>query len=152
MELAASLQVPVHAARDTNAQALPAVCPLPQYVNVVGAPVYVNVPSAFSVRPATVPPPWTWAPKTLESLRSEEHTSELQSRLHLVCRLLLEKKKQRHHRQQWRLPGSSALANQSTTPNCLSELLVPSRHPPSRESSRTTLMIPRGRTSWSEAL
>src|SRR2546422_2995445 len=29
--------------------------------------------------------------------RSEEHTSELQSRLHLVCRLLLEKKK-RHAR------------------------------------------------------
>src|SRR2546429_6696901 len=28
-----------------------------------------------------------------ENLRSEEHTSELQSRLHLVCRLLLEKKK-----------------------------------------------------------
>src|SRR2546429_1607327 len=27
-------------------------------------------------------------------LRSEEHTSELQSRLHLVCRLLLEKNKQ----------------------------------------------------------
>src|SRR2546429_5203573 len=27
--------------------------------------------------------------------RSEEHTSELQSRLHLVCRLLLEKKKRR---------------------------------------------------------
>src|SRR2546422_6027696 len=32
-------------------------------------------------------------------LRSEEHTSELQSRLHLVCRLLLEKKKKiRMHR------------------------------------------------------
>src|SRR2546422_9638605 len=29
------------------------------------------------------------------ALRSEEHTSELQSRLHLVCRLLLEKKKKR---------------------------------------------------------
>src|SRR2546422_3822479 len=29
--------------------------------------------------------------------RSEEHTSELQSRLHLVCRLLLEKKKKRHN-------------------------------------------------------
>src|SRR5687768_18286067 len=28
--------------------------------------------------------------------RSEEHTSELQSRLHLVCRLLLEKKKKDH--------------------------------------------------------
>src|SRR3989449_6972732 len=29
--------------------------------------------------------------------RSEEHTSELQSRLHLVCRLLLEKKKKKTH-------------------------------------------------------
>src|SRR2546429_4436557 len=32
--------------------------------------------------------------------RSEEHTSELQSRLHLVCRLLLEKKKTLGHRSQ----------------------------------------------------
>src|SRR5687768_18514004 len=31
--------------------------------------------------------------KALKPDRSEEHTSELQSRLHLVCRLLLEKKK-----------------------------------------------------------
>src|SRR2546422_7251392 len=30
--------------------------------------------------------------------RSEEHTSELQSRLHLVCRLLLEKKKNAYSR------------------------------------------------------
>src|SRR5438552_16954548 len=30
------------------------------------------------------------------ALRSEEHTSELQSPDHLVCRLLLEKKKQKH--------------------------------------------------------
>src|SRR3989449_80566 len=29
-------------------------------------------------------------------MRSEEHTSELQSRLHLVCRLLLEKKKKQY--------------------------------------------------------
>src|SRR2546429_5789094 len=35
-----------------------------------------------------------WAVLGMEALlRSEEHTSELQSRLHLVCRLLLEKKK-----------------------------------------------------------
>src|SRR2546429_4896534 len=34
-----------------------------------------------------------WCPRW----RSEEHTSELQSRLHLVCRLLLEKKKNEHH-------------------------------------------------------
>src|SRR2546429_2718358 len=45
---------------------------------------------------------WVWPLKKasfstarpeLERHRSEEHTSELQSRLHLVCRLLLEKKK-----------------------------------------------------------
>src|SRR2546422_9663165 len=35
-----------------------------------------------------------WPMIELEA-RSEEHTSELQSRLHLVCRLLLEKKKQK---------------------------------------------------------
>src|SRR5439155_4948206 len=34
----------------------------------------------------------------IQSLRSEEHTSELQSRGHLVCRLLLEKKKDRGSR------------------------------------------------------
>src|SRR2546422_4473392 len=38
--------------------------------------------------------------------RSEEHTSELQSRLHLVCRLLLEKKKKLSHSRQ-RLAGNS---------------------------------------------
>src|SRR2546429_4237790 len=41
-----------------------------------------------------------WSPRfwsgTIELRRSEEHTSELQSRLHLVCRLLLEKKKKVH--------------------------------------------------------
>src|SRR2546422_4475874 len=35
----------------------------------------------------------------LLQFRSEEHTSELQSRLHLVCRLLLEKKKKKTNRQ-----------------------------------------------------
>src|SRR5690554_7349305 len=33
-------------------------------------------------------------------LRSEEHTSELQSRPHLVCRLLLEKKKKKKNKKQ----------------------------------------------------
>src|SRR3712207_8806920 len=37
-----------------------------------------------------------------EGHRSEEHTSELQSRQYLVCRLLLEKKKTRaQHRNRW---------------------------------------------------
>src|SRR5712664_4275005 len=34
----------------------------------------------------------------LEPLRSEEHTSELQSRSDLVCRLLLEKKKKKNYK------------------------------------------------------
>src|SRR2546422_3155945 len=36
-----------------------------------------------------------------QGTRSEEHTSELQSRLHLVCRLLLEKKKKNISRSQY---------------------------------------------------
>src|SRR2546422_7703479 len=49
---------------------------------------------------------WEWTPagNTLPYVRSEEHTSELQSRLHLVCRLLLEKKKKRlraRHTRRW---------------------------------------------------
>src|SRR3712207_7794972 len=36
------------------------------------------------------------APARAELARSEEHTSELQSRQYLVCRLLLEKKKQQN--------------------------------------------------------
>src|SRR2546422_1366673 len=39
--------------------------------------------------------------ENLDGARSEEHTSELQSRLHLVCRLLLEKKKKRRQRNAW---------------------------------------------------
>src|SRR2546422_7646056 len=44
------------------------------------------------------------AGRPAQGARSEEHTSELQSRLHLVCRLLLEKKKTaRNGSQQWGL-------------------------------------------------
>src|SRR2546422_8457255 len=44
------------------------------------------------------PTPWVVMlhAHTLDGVRSEEHTSELQSRLHLVCRLLLEKKNKNH--------------------------------------------------------
>src|SRR2546427_4731831 len=37
--------------------------------------------------------PWSVPPPSPHTLRSEEHTSELQSQSNLVCRLLLEKKK-----------------------------------------------------------
>src|SRR2546429_9837176 len=45
-----------------------------------------SVTSSPSAHPSIQEGPECWVP------RSEEHTSELQSRLHLVCRLLLEKK------------------------------------------------------------
>src|SRR3712207_8639031 len=38
--------------------------------------------------------PASYDKKSIANIRSEEHTSELQSRQYLVCRLLLEKKKQ----------------------------------------------------------
>src|SRR5699024_11543806 len=38
--------------------------------------------------------PYSGMPASKRSVRSEEHTSELQSRFDLVCRLLLEQKKQ----------------------------------------------------------
>src|SRR3712207_7703752 len=46
-------------------------------------PAYAPAPTAAPAACAPAPPP----------RRSEEHTSELQSRQYLVCRLLLEKKK-----------------------------------------------------------
>src|SRR5690625_5617470 len=55
--------------------------------------------SSFGVPVETISPPFFPAPGPI---RSEEHTSELQSRGHLVCRLLLEKKKthkQNNHEQ-----------------------------------------------------
>src|SRR5690348_18030235 len=38
---------------------------------------------------------WSSTSRTFTARRSEEHTSELQSPVHLVCRLLLEKKKKK---------------------------------------------------------
>src|SRR5687768_17727903 len=53
-----------------------------------------------STLPNMLPPAHKFASR-MQSLgwRSEEHTSELQSRLHLVCRLLLEKKNRSHRTQ-----------------------------------------------------
>src|SRR5690554_7744957 len=54
---------------------------------------YSSSLTRFMVQPPK-PPPITREPVTpCSRARSEEHTTELQSRQHLVCRLLLEKKK-----------------------------------------------------------
>src|SRR5689334_24196892 len=42
-----------------------------------------------------------------QRIRSEEHTSELQSQFHLVCRLLLEKKKKKNERHIHRTPENN---------------------------------------------
>src|SRR5690606_39633299 len=58
--------------------------------NFVGIPVGWAVPSAYFDRKKGH---WIPTPDGRVIRRSEEHTSELQSRENLVCRLLLEKKK-----------------------------------------------------------
>src|SRR2546422_11601014 len=76
--------------------------------SVVPLPEQSSTRTATNVTPLAIPyvaPPTvpdTCVPCPLQSSavppgvdRSEEHTSELQSRLHLVCRLLLEKKKKK---------------------------------------------------------
>src|SRR5687768_18343859 len=45
-----------------------------------------------ALQPFMAAPDAAISSSTIDASRSEEHTSELQSRLHLVCRLLLEKK------------------------------------------------------------
>src|SRR2546422_2474547 len=49
-------------------------------------------PTPITARPSPRPAPSSALAFLAAAARSEEHTSELQSRLHLVCRLLLEKK------------------------------------------------------------
>src|SRR5438477_6706354 len=51
----------------------------------------------------------------MAQLRSEEHTSELQSHVNLVCRLLLEKKKTEDRRRRSRCPLHARLARLRST-------------------------------------
>src|SRR5690348_17413530 len=66
-----------------------------------GAPPWMCWVEAFEAAAAEGVPEGCWvtsegpAREAVERERSEEHTSELQSPVHLVCRLLLEKKKDR---------------------------------------------------------
>src|ERR1039458_10494888 len=60
-------------------------------LTATGRPSGARASSPF--RPAKATPRPTTAPPQANTRRSDEHTSELQSLRHLVCRLLLEKKK-----------------------------------------------------------
>src|SRR4051794_41436773 len=65
----------------------------------IAAPICVLAPPSLRVAGASMRTSAA-CPSTLSATRSEEHTSELQSPVHLVCRLLLEKKKR--HSNSWR--------------------------------------------------
>src|SRR2546422_4204866 len=66
-------------------------------VAAMSLPERIRDPLARGLRQTVLAPFLTLQQQTelLSASRSEEHTSELQSRLHLVCRLLLEKKKEK---------------------------------------------------------
>src|SRR2546429_2236972 len=67
----------------------------PQFIAISPASSFVSIPPR---PPAAGPAASALSSGVIFAIRSEEHTSELQSRLHLVCRLLLEKKKKIHTR------------------------------------------------------
>src|SRR2546422_7123093 len=75
------------------------------------SPIAIKVTCAQGGRAAA--PGASEVPVPSRASRSEEHTSELQSRLHLVCRLLLEKKKKKHRTD--RVSGSHTLSVHATT-------------------------------------
>src|SRR2546422_4310354 len=69
---------------DTSAAAAPDATPA---ASAIMSRIGLNMGTLLTLSAGSV------GSRDAESSRSEEHTSELQSRLHLVCRLLLEKKK-----------------------------------------------------------
>src|SRR2546422_5126098 len=82
--------------------------PLSMYSRVNASPFALRSAASRYVHPAAARRPRAFCrlPRKLfggsvdggcGTSRSEEHTSELQSRLHLVCRLLLEKKKKKKY-------------------------------------------------------
>src|SRR2546429_2733005 len=72
--------------------------------------------------------------------RSEEHTSELQSRLHLVCRLLLEKKKNRTAHLFWRIITSSPFFRLALLLRSAEFISTPLHTVPSARLHRSTLL------------
>src|SRR5438309_9118448 len=84
-------------AQFAQGQALPffrETCPLKSRDQVVGQPNYFQI-EGVGRESTSGNLPERIVLTQLSDARSEEHTSELQSQFHLVCRLLLEKKKHR---------------------------------------------------------
>src|SRR5438067_7305588 len=88
---------------------------------------YASSPSGNSQSPQNIPATSNPPPRRLR--RSEEHTSELQSRFDLVCRLLLEKKKKT-------LSRIVSCGCEST--ECAARHITPTARPASIGNSTTT--------------
>src|SRR3712207_7462572 len=77
--------------------ALP-ICPTASVSRTSASAVRLRSPRAWSAHHSrSTGTRWTRRSPLSAAARSEEHTSELQSRQYLVCRLLLEKKKTTRH-------------------------------------------------------
>src|SRR5947209_14048231 len=74
-------------------------------------------PPGPATRPAVQVRAGTGVPPELVP-RSEEHTSELQSRQYLVCRLLLEKKKKKKNKKDIEKKNKSSIIKKVTTTVC----------------------------------
>src|SRR5438876_6719465 len=74
-----------------------------------------------NTRPFGMYPMWQ-RPKNGSMWRSEEHTSELQSPVHLVCRLLLEKKKPDQHHNSGLASARNAVRHLTPTLDAVSGL------------------------------
>src|SRR5687768_17852792 len=78
--------------------ALPISCEKPRSILIEGRATFTIAMSSTTMNCTAQRSASASHFRSPEPTRSEEHTSELQSRLHLVCRLLLEKKKKRKQR------------------------------------------------------
>src|SRR5437762_5001452 len=85
--VAGSIAVTLATSSNACATIAPGLAPLGAVASAVCSAVYGSVPRLTNTASFEMTVAFT--------LRSEEHTSELQSPMYLVCRLLLEKKKQK---------------------------------------------------------
>src|SRR5258708_8049972 len=87
------------------------------YTTLFRSPVSAPAPRPWRsiIRACLSPPPSRSTCRRVSPWRSEEHTSELQSPDHLVCRLLLEKKKKTHRINHAHLTLQSVRVSRCTT-------------------------------------
>src|SRR5262245_62949576 len=99
-----------HSTAPTPAVKMPSTTPRSSAEGTSGALMVIEVPPKRRTNsPCSGCATRSFMPLTSSS-RSEEHTSELQSLRHLVCRLLLEKKKNRQHNLKSKGRGENSMA------------------------------------------